>query len=101
MTALTDKVAIVTGASRGIGKAIALELAKRGATVVVNYNNSPDAANAVVEEIKASGGNAAVFQTDVSNEEQVNALIKAATTDYGKLDILVNNAGITRDNVIM
>ncbi|HEX2622863.1 MAG TPA: SDR family NAD(P)-dependent oxidoreductase, partial [Phototrophicaceae bacterium] len=94
MAALTDRVAIVTGASRGIGKAIALELAKRGATVIVNYNSSPDTANAVVEEIKGSGGNAMAFQADVGDEEQVNALVKAATTEYGKLDILVNNAGI-------
>lgn len=101
MISLNDKVALVTGGSRGIGKAIALELAKRGATVIVNYNSSEEAANAVVDEIKANGGAAAAFKADVSDEEQVNALIKAATTDYGKLDILVNNAGVTRDNVIM
>jgi 3-oxoacyl-[acyl-carrier protein] reductase len=101
MTALNDRVAIVTGGSRGIGRAIALELAKRGATVVVNYNSSPDAAQSVVDEIKAAGGNAASFQANVTDEEQANALIKMATTDFGKLDILVNNAGTTRDNIIM
>ncbi len=101
MTSLNDRVAIVTGASRGIGKAIALELAKRGAAVIVNYNSSPDAAQVVVDEIQQAGGRAALFQADVSDEEQVNALIKIATTDFGKLDILVNNAGTTRDNIIM
>lgn len=101
MAQLTDRVAIVTGGSRGIGKAIALELGKRGATVIVNYNSSAEAANAVVDEIKGAGGTATAFKADVSDEEQANALIKMATTDYGKLDILVNNAGTTRDNVIM
>lgn len=101
MSSLTDRVAIVTGASRGIGRGIALELAKRGATVIVNYNSSPDAANEVVEQIKGGGGQAMVFQADVSEEVGANALIKAATDTYGKLDILVNNAGTTRDNVIM
>ncbi len=101
MTQLKDKIAVVTGASRGIGRGIALELAKRGATVVVNYNANADAANAVVEEIKASGSNGMTFKGDVSQEEPANELIKAAVDAYGKLDILVNNAGTTRDNVIM
>jgi 3-oxoacyl-[acyl-carrier protein] reductase len=101
MAQLTDKVAIVTGASRGIGRGIALELGKRGATVVVNYHSRADAANEVVEQIKAGGGNAMAFKADVGDEEQANALVKAATDTYGKLDILVNNAGTTRDNVIM
>ncbi|MBZ0295164.1 MAG: 3-oxoacyl-[acyl-carrier-protein] reductase [Anaerolineae bacterium] len=101
MSQLADRVAIVTGGSRGIGRAIALELAKRGAKVVVNYNASADAANAVVEEIKAAGGDATAVQADVSTEEGANALIKAGNDTYGKIDILVNNAGTTRDNVIM
>jgi 3-oxoacyl-[acyl-carrier protein] reductase len=101
MSSLADRVAIVTGASRGIGRGIALELAKRGATVVVNYNSSPEAANEVVEQIKSGDGQAMAFQGDVSEEDGANALIKAATDTYGKLDILVNNAGTTRDNVIM
>jgi len=101
MAQLADKIAIVTGASRGIGRGIALELAKRGATIVVNYNANFDAANEVVEQIKAAGGNGMAFKADVGDEEQANALIKAATDAYGKLDILVNNAGTTRDNVIM
>jgi len=98
---LTDKVAVVTGGSRGIGRAIALELGARGATVVVNYQKNADAANEVVAQITAAGGKATAVQADVSDESDANALIKAAIDDYGKIDILVNNAGTTRDNVIM
>ena len=101
MTQLTGRVAVVTGASRGIGRAIALELAKRGAKVVINYNSSPDGANASVEQVQAAGGEALAFQADVSTEDGATALIKAATDTYGQIDILVNNAGTTRDNVIM
>lgn len=101
MGSLSEKVAIVTGASRGIGKGIALELARRGAKVVVNFNSSEGSAQAVVDQIYADGGEAIKFMADVSEEKQANALIKAATEAYGKLDILVNNAGTTRDNVIM
>ncbi len=101
MFSLADRVAIVTGASRGIGRGIALELAKRGAIVIVNFNSSPDAANVVVEQIKIAGGQAMAFQADVGEEDGANALVKAAIDTYGKLDILVNNAGTTRDNVIM
>jgi 3-oxoacyl-[acyl-carrier protein] reductase len=98
---LENKVAIVTGASRGIGRAVALELASRGAAVVVNYNNSPDKAENVVKEIEAGGGKAAVFQADVSNFEAAGNLVKFAVETFGDLQILVNNAGITRDMVIM
>lgn len=101
MTTLTDRVAIVTGGSRGIGRAIALEFARRGAAVVVNYNSSAAAAEAVVAEITGSGGRALAVQADVSQMAQAEALIKAATDAYGKLDILVNNAGVTRDGLIM
>ncbi len=101
MAQLTDRIAIVTGASRGIGRGIALELAGRGATVIVNYNSSADAANEVVEQIKNDGGDALAVQADVSTEDGATSLIKAAVDAYGKVDILVNNAGITRDNVIM
>jgi 3-oxoacyl-[acyl-carrier protein] reductase len=101
MSSLADKIAIVTGGSRGIGRGIALELAKRGATVVINYNSNADAANEVVEAIKVAGGQAMAFKADVGQEEGANELIKAGTEAYGKLDILVNNAGTTRDNVIM
>lgn len=101
MAQFSDRVAVVTGASRGIGRGIALELAKRGATVVVNYNASADAANELVAQIQGSGGTALAVQADVSDEDGANALIKAATDTYGKIDVLVNNAGTTRDNVIM
>jgi len=101
MSQLADRIAVVTGGSRGIGRGIALELAKRGATLVINYNNSADAANEVVEQIKAGGGQAIAVQADVSTEDGANNLIKAAIDTYGKIDILVNNAGTTRDNVIM
>jgi 3-oxoacyl-[acyl-carrier protein] reductase len=98
---LQDRVAVVTGGSRGIGRAIALELAARGAAVVVNYNASPDAAQKVVESIQAAGGRAAAFQADVSSFEQAGALIKFAIETFGDLQILVNNAGITRDNLML
>ncbi|MBL8099822.1 MAG: 3-oxoacyl-[acyl-carrier-protein] reductase [Anaerolineales bacterium] len=98
---LENKVALVTGGSRGIGRAIALEFAKRGAAVVVNYNQSPDAAEAVVNQIKEAGGKAASFQADVSDFKQAEALVKFAIDTFGDLSILVNNAGITRDQLIM
>ena len=98
---LQGKVAVVTGGSRGIGRAIALELGKRGASVVVNYNKSPEAADLVVNEILASGGKAASFQADVSDTLAGQNLIKFAVDTFGDLQILVNNAGITRDTLIM
>jgi 3-oxoacyl-[acyl-carrier protein] reductase len=101
MAPLTDKIAIVTGGSRGIGRGIALELGKRGATVIVNYKGNADAAQEVVELIKAGGANALAVQADVGSVEGSEALIKAALDSFGKLDILVNNAGTTRDNLIM
>lgn len=100
MTQLTDRVAVVTGGSRGIGRAIALELAKRGASVLVNYNASADAAQAVVADIVAAGGKALAVQADVSVLADAERLIKTAVDQFGKLDILVNNAGTTRDNLI-
>ena len=101
MKQLENRVAIVTGASRGIGRGIALELAQRGATVVVNYVQNADAAGEVVARIREGGGEAGAVQADVSEEDGAAALVKAATAEHGRLDILVNNAGITRDNVIM
>lgn len=98
---LENKVALVTGASRGIGKAIALELAKNGASVAVNYAGNEAKANEVVDEIKANGGNAFAIRADVSNADDVTDMIKQVISQYGQLDILVNNAGITRDNLIM
>lgn len=101
MAPLSEKIAVVTGASRGIGRAIALELARRGATVVVNYHSSADAASEVLEQITAADGQGMTFKADVSQEADANALIKATIDAYGRIDILVNNAGTTRDNVIM
>ncbi len=97
---LTDKVAVVTGSSRGIGRAIAEKLASLGAKVVVNYRSNEAAANEVVEAIKAKGGEAIAIQADVSQFDQAQKLIKQAKATYGRVDILVNNAGTTRDNLI-
>jgi 3-oxoacyl-[acyl-carrier protein] reductase len=98
---LEGRVAIVTGASRGIGRAISLELGRRGAAVIVNYARSSQAAEEVVAQIESEGGKASAFQADVSDFQQSQALIKAALDVFGGLDILVNNAGITRDTLIM
>jgi len=100
-TSLENKVALVTGGSRGIGRAIAIEFGKRGASVVVNFNKSSDAADEVVKQITEAGGKAAAFQADVSDFKQSEALIKFAIETFGDLSILVNNAGITRDQLIM
>src|SRR5687767_15639548 len=97
---LENKVALVTGGSRGIGRAIALEFAARGAAVVVNYNKSPESAEEVVKKIQAAGGKAAAHQADVSDIKQAEALVKFAVDTFGDLGILVNNAGITRDQLI-
>lgn len=102
MTAgLTDKVAIVTGASRGIGRATAIALAAEGAQVVVNYARSSDAADATVEQIAAAGGTAIALQADVSDADQVESLINATLEKWGRVDVLVNNAGITRDTLLL
>jgi acetoacetyl-CoA reductase len=98
MTGLTGKVAIVTGGSRGIGAAIALELAKNGAKVVINYNIRKELADKVVAEINEFGGDAYAVQADVSESNEATYLIHETIKQYGKLDILINNAGITRDS---
>ncbi|MBD2431189.1 MULTISPECIES: 3-oxoacyl-[acyl-carrier-protein] reductase [Fischerella] len=98
---LQGKVAIVTGASRGIGRAIARELSKFGASVVVNYASSSQAADELVSEITQAGGSAIALAADVSKEEQVDALINAAIEKFNRVDILVNNAGITRDTLLL
>ncbi|MEO1002776.1 MAG: 3-oxoacyl-[acyl-carrier-protein] reductase [Cyanobacteria bacterium J06638_7] len=100
-TPLDGQVALVTGASRGIGAAIAAELAAAGATVVVNYARSPQAAETVVAAIEAGGGRAWAHQADVADEQQVEGLVKAVLEREGRLDVLVNNAGITRDGLLM
>jgi 3-oxoacyl-[acyl-carrier protein] reductase len=98
---LEGRVAVITGASRGIGRSIAIELASRGAAVVVNYVRSAQSAEEVVALILAEGGQAIAFQADVAVNQEAQNLIKSAIETYGNLDILVNNAGITRDNLIM
>jgi 3-oxoacyl-[acyl-carrier protein] reductase len=98
---LEGKVAVVTGASRGIGQAIAVDLAANGAKVVINYNASAEAAEGVVTAIKDQGGEAMAVQADVGDFDQAQALIKTAIESYGHLDILVNNAGTTRDTLLM
>jgi 3-oxoacyl-[acyl-carrier protein] reductase len=98
---LEGKVAVVTGASRGIGQAIAVDLAANGAKVVINYNASAEAAEDVVTAIKDQGGEAMAVQADVGDFDQAQAMIKTAIESYGHLDILVNNAGTTRDTLLM
>ncbi len=97
MGKLDNKVALVTGGSRGIGKAIALLLAKEGAKVGLNYNRSADEANAVADQVKALGSEALVVQGDVGDAASARSLVKQVLDHFGTLDILVNNAGITRD----
>jgi len=101
MPNLSGKIAVVTGGSRGIGRAICLELAACGATVAVNYHQSAAAAAEVVSEIEKNGAAAQAVQADVRDSEQVGAMFKGIIAAHGTIDILVNNAGMTRDNVIM
>jgi 3-oxoacyl-[acyl-carrier protein] reductase len=98
---LQGKIALVTGASRGIGRAVALELARHGAKVAVNYAGSEAKANEVVSEILEMGGEAFAIQADVSKAEAVEHMVKEVLDRFGRIDILVNNAGVTRDNLIM
>lgn len=101
LISLKDKVAIVTGGSRGIGRAIALALADAGALVVVNYKGNQAAADDVVAAIEAKEGQALAIQADIALAEDVDRLFKAVLERFGRLDILVNNAGITRDNLLL
>lgn len=101
LQSLRGQVAIVTGASRGIGRAIALELAKLGANVVVNYASSSNAAEELVDTITKAGGSAIALQADVSQAPQVEALVNTAMEKLNRVDILVNNAGITRDTLLL
>lgn len=98
---LNGLVALVTGASRGIGKAIALALATQGAKIVVNYARSSSAADEVVQEITAAGGEAIALQADVSKSDEVDTLIQNILDKFGTVDVLVNNAGITKDTLMI
>ena len=98
---LEGKVALITGAAKGIGRAIALAMAAEKATVVINYNGSKERAEQVLEEVKALGADGCVYQCNVADTADTDAMIKEIIKTYGHLDILVNNAGITRDNLIM
>ncbi|MDR8390217.1 3-oxoacyl-[acyl-carrier-protein] reductase [Aliifodinibius sp. S!AR15-10] len=98
---LTDKTALVTGGSRGIGRSIALTLAEYGADVVITYSSSADAANEVKKEIEAAGSRAKALQADAVSLKKAEEVINGIVEDWGKLDILVNNAGITKDNLIL
>ena len=101
MNSLVDKVAVVTGASRGIGKEIAIALAKEGAKVAINYARSSAAAEEVVAAIQSAGSEAIAVQADVSQNDQVENLIKTVKDKWGQIDVLVNNAGITRDTLLL
>ena len=96
-----DKVAIVTGASRSIGRGIALAFAREGCTLVVNYSKSREEADEVVETIKEMGGKAIAVQCDVSKREEVEAMFATAIKEFGKVDILVNNAGVAKGGSIL
>lgn len=98
---LKNKVVLVTGGSRGIGRSIAIELAKNGANVAINYANNSEKAEEVVREMKSLGVSAISVKADVSSEEDVKNLIKTIESELGKIEILVNNAGITRDNLLI
>ena len=98
---LEGKVALVTGASRGIGRAIALQLASEGAKVAINFAGNTAKAEEVKSEIESSGGEALLVQADVSSAEAVEEMVTKVTEKFGKIDILVNNAGITRDGLLM
>lgn len=98
---LDDKIALVTGSSKGLGKAIAIRLAERGVRVAVNYNTSPDAAGEVVKAITDAGGSAIAVKADVANLDQVVAMVKQVEEELGAVEILVNNAGIINDQLLM
>ena len=92
-----DKVVLITGSSKGLGKAIALEFAKEGANVIINYHSDKDGAQGVLDNIKSLGVQSDIIKADVSNPEEVNNMIKSVVKKFGKLDILINNSGIIKD----
>jgi len=101
MELLKDKVALITGASRGIGRAIALKFAQNGANVIINYSSSQSQAENLKEEIEKIGTKAMIIKCDVSNSDEVNQMFSQIEKEFGRLDILVNNAGITKDGLIL
>ena len=98
---LKGKVAVITGSSRGIGAVTALEMARQGANVVINYSSSKEKAEKVLNKVKATGSEGIIVQADISKLTEAKSLIKTAKKEFGKIDILVNNAGITRDNLLL
>src|SRR5699024_7841715 len=98
---LQGKNAIVTGSSRGIGRAIAIQLAKQGVNIAVNYAGNEEKAEEVVQEIKSLGVSAIKIKANVADEKDVKSMVKEVISTFGNLDILVNNAGITKDNLLM
>ncbi|MBB5172112.1 3-oxoacyl-[acyl-carrier-protein] reductase [Texcoconibacillus texcoconensis] len=98
---LKGQTALVTGASRGIGRAIAIALANQGANIAVNYAGNEEKANAVVDELKELGVNAMAIRANVADEEDVQSMVKETVSHFGSLDILINNAGITKDGLLM
>jgi len=101
MVADDAKVILVTGASRGLGRSIAVDLGNQGQKVIVNYAGSEDAANETVEMVKAAGGDAIAVQADCSNPDEIKEMFATATEKFGTIDVLVNNAGITKDGLVM
>jgi len=101
MKLLQDKVALITGGSRGIGAAIVRTFAEQGATVAFTYLSSEERANKIVEALKAKGSNAKAYRSDAGSYEQAEALVQSVMADFGKIDILINNAGITRDTLML
>lgn len=101
MKLLQDKVALVTGGSRGIGEAIVRTYAEQGAQVAFTYRSSADRANAIIDDLKKAGATVAAYQSDAGSFSDAEALVKKVLEDFGKIDILVNNAGITRDNLML
>jgi len=101
MELLKDKVALITGASRGIGRAIALKFAQNGANVIINYSSSQSQAENLKEEIEKIGTKAMIIKCDVSNSDEVSQMFLQVEKEFGRLDILVNNAGITKDGLIL
>ncbi|MEX0751059.1 MAG: SDR family NAD(P)-dependent oxidoreductase, partial [Dehalococcoidia bacterium] len=97
---LEGQVAVVTGASRGIGRACAEELAREGATVVINYNQSPEPAEQLAKQVNDAGGKAMTFKAHVGNADEAKALVDKAVETFGQIDILVNNAGVNRDRTL-